>query len=118
MLLTNELSIQRKVKEILLATRIDQAMSKDRILELYLNEIYLGSGAYGVAAAAMTYFNKSLDELSLSEAAFLAGLPKAPNNYNPVRYPQAAKARRDRGVDRTDREPKARRGETRPARKR
>jgi penicillin-binding protein 1A len=100
MLLSNELSIQRKVKEILLATRIDQAMSKDRILELYLNEIYLGSGAYGVAAAAMTYFNKSLDELTLGEAAFLAGLPKAPNNYNPVRFPQAAKARRDWVLDR------------------
>src|SRR5216683_1397324 len=100
MLLTNELSISRKVKEILLATRIDEALSKDRILELYLNEIYLGSGAYGVAAAAMTYFNKSLDELSLSEAAFLAGLPKAPNNYNPVRYPQAAKSRRDWVLDR------------------
>jgi penicillin-binding protein 1A len=100
MLLSNELSIQRKVKEILLATRIDQAMSKDRILELYMNEIYLGSGAYGVAAAAMTYFNKSLDELSLGEAAYLAGLPKAPNNYNPLRYPQAAKARRDWVLDR------------------
>ena len=60
---------------------------KDRILELYLNEIYLGAGAYGVAAAALTYFNKSLDELTLGEAAFLAGLPKAPNNYNPARYP-------------------------------
>ena len=95
MLLSNELSIARKVKEILLATRIDEAMAKDRILELYLNEIYLGSGAYGVVAAAQTYFNKSLDELTLGEAAFLAGLPKAPNNYNPARFPQAAKARRE-----------------------
>ena len=95
MLLTNELSINRKIKEILLATRIDEALSKDRILELYLNEIYLGSGAYGVEAAALLYFNKSLDELSLGEAAFLAGLPKAPNNYNPARYPQQAKIRRD-----------------------
>src|SRR5258708_18132593 len=100
MLLSNELSIARKVKEILLATRIDEAMPKDRILELYLNEIYLGSGAYGVVAAALTYFDKSLDELTLSEAAFLAGLPKAPNNYNPVRLPQAAKARREWGLDR------------------
>ncbi len=100
MLLSNELSIARKVKEIILATRIDEAMAKDRILELYLNEIYLGSGAYGVVAAAQTYFNKSLDELSLSEAAFLAGLPKAPNNYHPVRFPQAAKARREWVLDR------------------
>src|SRR5436190_11051845 len=83
MLLTNELSIERKVKEILLATRIDQALSKDRILELYLNEIYLGSSAYGIASASLSYFNKSLDELTVAEAAYLAGLPKAPNNYNP-----------------------------------
>jgi penicillin-binding protein 1A len=95
MLLSNELSIARKVKEILLATRIDEAMPKDRILELYLNEIYLGAGAYGVVAAAQTYFNKSLDELTLGEAAFLAGLPKAPNNYNPTRFPQAAKQRKE-----------------------
>ncbi|HTZ34647.1 MAG TPA: transglycosylase domain-containing protein, partial [Stellaceae bacterium] len=99
MLLTNELSIERKIKEVLLATRIDEALPKDRILELYLNEIYLGSGAYGVAAAALTYFNKSLDDLTLAEAAFLAGLPKAPNNYNPVRFPQAAKWRRDLVLD-------------------
>src|SRR6516164_1249485 len=90
MLLTNEVSIERKVKEILLATRIEAALPKDRILELYLNEIYLGSGAYGVAAASLTYFDKSLDELTLGEAAFLAGLPKAPNHYNPARVPQAA----------------------------
>ena len=95
MLLSNEVSIERKVKEILLATRIDAALPKDRILELYLNEIYLGGGAYGVAAAALTYFDKSLDELTFGEAAFLAGLPKAPNNYNPVRFPEAAQARRD-----------------------
>ncbi|MGC2200350.1 MAG: penicillin-binding protein 1A, partial [Stellaceae bacterium] len=95
MLLSNEISIQRKVKEILLATRIEAALPKDRILELYLNEIYLGSGAYGVAAAALTYFDKSLDELTLGETAFLAGLPKAPNRYNPARFPQTAKARRD-----------------------
>ena len=100
MLLSNEVSIERKIKEVLLATRIEEALSKDRILELYLNEIYLGSGAYGVVAAALTYFNKSLDELTLGEAAFLAGLPKAPNNYNPARFPQAAKARRDWVLDR------------------
>jgi penicillin-binding protein 1A len=94
-LLTNEVSLERKIKEALLALRIEQAMSKDRILELYLNEIYLGGGAYGVAAAALQYFNKSLDELTVAEAAFLGALPKAPNNYNPQRYPEAAKARRD-----------------------
>src|SRR4029077_13297461 len=95
MLLTNEVSIQRKIKEMLLATRIEAALPKDRILELYLNEIYLGAGAYGVASAALTYFDKSLDELTLGEAAFLAGLPKAPNRYNPRRVLQAAQARRD-----------------------
>ncbi len=100
MLLSSEISVERKVKEILLATRIEAALPKERILELYLNEIYLGAGAYGVAAAAQTYFDKSLDELTLGEAAFLAGLPKAPNRYNPARFPQAAKARRDWVLDR------------------
>lgn len=94
-LLTNELSIERKIKEAILAFRIDRAFSKDRILELYLNEIYLGYGSYGVAAAALNYFNKALDELTLEEIAFLAALPKAPNNYDPVRSPAAAEARRD-----------------------
>ena len=94
-LLTNEVSIARKAKEVILALRIERAISKDRILELYLNEIYLGFGSYGVAAAALNYFDKSLDELTLGEAAFLAGLPKAPNNYHPVRRPKAARARRD-----------------------
>ena len=100
MLLSNEISIDRKIKEILLASRIEAALPKNRILELYLNEIYLGGGAYGVAAAALTYFDKSLDELSLGEAAFLAGLPKAPNRYNPVRSPASAKVRRDWVLDR------------------
>src|SRR5260370_575424 len=100
MLLSSEVSIERKIKEILLATRIEAALPKERILELYLNEIYLGSGAYGVAAAALTYFDKSLDELTLGEAAFLAGLPKAPNRYSPARFPQTAKARRDWVLDR------------------
>ncbi len=99
MLLSNELSISRKIKEVLLATRIDDALPKDRILELYLNEIYLGSGAYGVASAALTYFDKPLDGLTLGEAAFLAGLPKAPSNYNPVRFPQQARFRRDIVLD-------------------
>src|SRR5438552_1527310 len=100
MLLSNEISVQRKVKEVLLATRIEAVLPKERILELYLNEIYLGSGAYGVAAAALTYFDKSLDELTLGEAAFLAGLPKAPNRYSPARFPQTAKALLDWVLDR------------------
>ncbi|HWE72193.1 MAG TPA: penicillin-binding protein 1A [Stellaceae bacterium] len=99
-LLTNEVSLQRKVREALVAIRMEQALSKDRILELYLNEIYLGGGAYGVAAAALNYFNKSLDELTPEEAAFLGGLPKAPNNYNPVRNPDGARERRNYVLDR------------------
>ncbi len=79
----------------MLAFRIEQAFTKDQILELYLNQIYLGVGSYGVAAAALNYFDKSLDELTVAEAAFLAGLPKAPSWYHPVRQPEAAKARRD-----------------------
>ena len=94
-LLTDAVSYRRKIREILLAFRIERALSKRRILELYLNQIYLGLGSYGVAAAAIHYFNKSLDELTVAEAAFLAGLPKAPNNYNPKRRPKAARARRD-----------------------
>ncbi|CAA7624757.1 penicillin-binding protein 1A [Magnetospirillum sp. SS-4] len=94
-LLTNEVSIERKVKEAILAFRIERTFSKDHILELYLNEIYLGVGSYGVAAAALNYFDKGLDELSIHEAAYLAALPKAPNNYNPHRNYAAAKERRD-----------------------
>ena len=94
-LLTNEISIERKIKEAILALRIERAFPKDRILELYLNEIYLGQGSYGVAAAALNYFNKSLDDLSVAEAAYLAALPKAPNNYHPIRKTKAAVTRRD-----------------------
>ncbi len=94
-LLSNEVSWERKIKEAILAFRMERAFKKDRILELYLNEIYLGFGSYGVAAAALNYFNKSLDELSVAEAAYLAALPKAPNNYHPLKYPAAAKERRD-----------------------
>ena len=94
-LLTNETSMERKFKEAILAIRIEGAFTKNRILELYLNEIYLGYRSYGVAAAALNYFNKSLDELSLAEAAYLAALPKAPNNYHPVKKYEAAVARRD-----------------------
>lgn len=94
-LLTNEISIERKIKEAILAFRIERALSKDRILELYLNEIYLGYGSFGVAAAALNYFNKSLDELTTAEVAYLAALPKAPNNYHPLRKLKAAMDRRN-----------------------
>ena len=94
-LLTNEVSIERKIREAIIALRIEQAFTKDHILELYLNEIFLGFRSYGVAAAALNYFNKSLDELTIAEAAFLAALPKAPNNYHPIRHPEAALVRRD-----------------------
>lgn len=93
--LDNEVSLGRKLKEALLAWRIEQAFSKDHILELYLNEIYLGNRSYGVAAAALNYFDKSLDQLTISEAAYLAGLPKAPSRYDPRREPEAARERRD-----------------------
>jgi penicillin-binding protein 1A len=99
-LLGKEYSLGRKVREAILSLRIERAFTKDHILELYLNEQYLGFGAYGVAAASMNYFNKPLDELTVSEAAFLAGLAKAPNNYNPVRHPEAARERRDYVVGR------------------
>ncbi|MEM6492673.1 MAG: transglycosylase domain-containing protein, partial [Pseudomonadota bacterium] len=99
-LLTNEVSFERKIKEAILAHRIDRAFPKDDILRLYLNEIYLGSGSYGVASAALKYFNKALDDLTIAEAAYLAALPKAPNNYHPVRQPYAARARRDWVIDR------------------
>ena len=94
-LLTNEVSINRKVKEAILAFRIERALSKERILELYLNQIYLGSGAYGVAAASLEYFDKSIKELNYIEAAMLAALPKAPSKYNPYRNLDLAKFRRD-----------------------
>ena len=102
MLLDSEVSMTRKAREAILAMRIENALPKERILELYLNEIYLGLGAYGVAAAGQTYFNKSLDELTIAEAAFLAALPKAPNNYNPFKYPDAARTRRDWVIDRME----------------
>ena len=93
--LSREVSYKRKIKEILLALRIEQILDKDRILELYLNQIYLGFRSYGVAAASLNYFNKSLNELNISEAAYLAALPKAPNNYHPIRKKKAALARRN-----------------------
>ncbi len=94
-LLSSEVSYVRKIKEAILANRMNNAFSKDHILELYLNEIYLGNRSYGVAAAALNYFNKALDELSLEEIAYLAALPKGPNNYHPVRRYDAAVARRN-----------------------
>lgn len=103
-LLTNEVSFERKIKEAILAFRIERTFTKDRILELYLNEIYLGYGSYGVAAAALNYFNKPLDDLTIDEAAFLAALPKAPNNYNPYLHPEAAKSRRDWVIERMEEE--------------
>jgi penicillin-binding protein 1A len=99
-LLTNEKSIERKIKEAILAMRISRVYSKDKILELYLNEIYLGMGSYGVAAAAQNYFNKSMDELTVEEAALLAAQPKAPAMYNPKKNYDAAKGRRDWVIDR------------------
>ena len=99
-LLTNELSLTRKIKEALLAMKIERTFSKEKILELYLNEIYLGVGAYGVAAASLLYFDKSVHELTLPEAAYLAALPKGPNNYHPFRRRDDAIARRNYVIDR------------------
>lgn len=96
------ISLDRKIKEAILAFRIEQAYSKDYILELYLNQIYLGAGAYGVASAALTYFNKRLDDLTLDEIAYLAGLPKAPSHYHPIKSPNAAKIRRDYVIKRME----------------
>jgi len=94
-LLSNEVSLNRKIKEAILAFRIERALSKERILELYLNQIYLGSGAYGVAAASLEYFDKSIKDLNYVESALLAALPKAPSKYNPYRDIDLAKFRRN-----------------------
>jgi len=94
-LLTNEISLNRKLKEAILAFRIERALTKERIIELYLNQIYLGGGAYGVASASLEYFDKSINELNYSEAALLAALPKAPSKYNPYKDIKLAKFRRD-----------------------
>ena len=99
MLLGNEYSFARKIKEAILAVRMEQALSKERILELYLNEINFGRGAYGIATGALVYFNKSVDELTVAEAAFLAGTVKGPTNYDPARHYDAAKGRRDYVID-------------------
>ncbi len=94
-LLTNEVSLKRKVKEAILAFRIERAYSKERILELYLNQIYLGEGTYGIAAASLEYFDKAIEDLNYEEAALLAALPKAPSKFNPYKYPKEAKFRRN-----------------------
>lgn len=94
-LLTNEVSYTRKIREAILAYRMESTLSKDQLLELYLNEIYLGARAYGVAAAALNYFDKSLEELTIAEAAYLGALPKGPNNYHPIRKHDAAVERRN-----------------------
>ena len=94
-LLSNEISLNRKVKEAILAFRIERALSKKRILELYLNQIYLGQGAYGIASASLEYFDKSISELNYGEAALLAALPKAPSKYNPYKNIELAKFRRN-----------------------
>ena len=94
-LLTNEVSMKRKIKEAILAFRIERAYTKERILELYLNQIYLGQGAYGIAAASLEYFDKSIKELDYPEAALLAALPKAPSKYNPYKFSELAKFRRN-----------------------
>tara|TARA_B110000211_G_scaffold221609_1_gene269433 strand:- start:1172 stop:3532 length:2361 start_codon:yes stop_codon:yes gene_type:complete len=94
-LLTNEVSMKRKIKEAILAFRIERAYTKKRILELYLNQIYLGQGTYGIAAASLEYFDKSIKELTYPDTALLAALPKAPSKYNPYRYPEVAEFRRN-----------------------
>ncbi len=94
-LLTNEVSINRKIKEAILAFRIERALSKERILELYLNQIYLGEGSYGIASASLQYFDKPISKLNYAEAALLAALPKAPSKYNPYKNIELAKYRRN-----------------------
>tara|TARA_Y100001935_G_scaffold73697_1_gene61434 strand:- start:2248 stop:4581 length:2334 start_codon:yes stop_codon:yes gene_type:complete len=94
-LLSNEVSIDRKIKEAILAFRIERVLSKKRILELYLNQIYLGEGSYGIASASLRYFDKPISELNYAEAALLAALPKAPSKYNPYKNPELAKFRRN-----------------------
>ena len=94
-LLTNEVSLNRKIKEAILAFRIERAYSKERIIELYLNQIYLGQGTYGIAAASLEYFDKSVKDLNYVEASLLAALPKAPSKYDPFKYPEVAKFRRN-----------------------
>ncbi|MBW9053245.1 penicillin-binding protein 1A [Rhizobium mesosinicum] len=99
-LLTSDQTIDRKIKEAILSFRIEQAYSKDKILELYLNEIFFGLNSYGIGSASLTYFNKSVTELTVAESAYLASLPKGPANYHPFRHPEAALERRNWVIDR------------------
>lgn len=99
-LLTAEGTLERKIKEAILSLRIERALSKERILEIYLNETYFGFGSYGVAAASLNYFDKPLDELTIAEAAYIAALARAPANYHPIRNPERAKDRRDLAIGR------------------
>ena len=99
-LVGNERSFERKIREALISFKIEGAYSKEKILELYLNEIYLGLGNYGIAAAALNYYNKSVHELTLSEMAYLAALPKGPNNYHPFQHRDRAIERRNYVIDR------------------
>ena len=94
-LLTNEISYTRKIKEIIIALRMERVLSKEQIMELYLNEIYLGNGSYGIASASLNYFNKSVSDLKVHEMAMLAALPKAPSTYNPYRNSIRALKRRN-----------------------
>ena len=91
--MTNEISTPRKIKEIIIALRMERVLTKEQIMELYLNEIYLGNGSYGITSAALNYFNKPLSELEVDEMAVLAALPKAPSTYNPYRNPESYKRR-------------------------
>ena len=93
--MSNEVSLDRKIKEAILAFRIERALSKERILELYLNQIYLGEGSYGIASASLRYFDKPIGELNYSESALLAALPKAPSKYNPYKNKELATYRRN-----------------------
>ncbi len=99
-LLSSQQTMDRKLKEAILAVRIERSFTKEQILALYLNQIYLGAGAYGIAAAAQTYWNKSLNELTVADCAYLATLPKAPSSYNPFKSPERAIARRNWVIDR------------------
>ena len=94
-LLNSEVSLKRKIKEAILAFRIERAYSKERIMELYLNQIYLGEGTYGIAAASLEYFDKAVNDLNYVESALLAALPRAPSKYNPYKSPERAKKRRN-----------------------
>ena len=98
-LLSNEITFKRKFKEAILAFRIERALSKERIMELYLNQIYLGQGAYGIAAASLEYFDKPISKLKYQEASLLAALPKAPSRYNPFKNLELAKYRRNLVID-------------------